>query len=152
MTQQNVLKVPELVIKLYRIVSELEELFPGRKFTPDGHLVGSIGEVIAAHDYNLQLLAASNPIHDAKSTDGRSIQIKATQGNSVGLSSEPDILLVLKLMPDGTAKEVYNGPGCLAWKVAGKMQKNGQRAIGVGRLRKLMAIVPKDQSIELRNR
>ncbi len=42
------IKLPEPVADIYRAVVRLEELYPGRKFTPDGHLVGSIGEVIAA--------------------------------------------------------------------------------------------------------
>jgi hypothetical protein len=41
-------KLPEQVAVIYRAVQELEERYPGRKFTPDGHLVGSIGEVVAA--------------------------------------------------------------------------------------------------------
>jgi len=45
---RNVERVPDLVGRLYEIVSELEALFPGRHFTPDGHLVGSLGEVMAA--------------------------------------------------------------------------------------------------------
>src|SRR5271169_6641589 len=77
-------KIPELVKKLYEIVSELEGLYPGRKFTPDGHMVGSIGEVIAAHDYDLELLDASNETHDAKQGT-KQIQIKATQGKSVSM-------------------------------------------------------------------
>ena len=36
---RNVERVPGLVGRLYKIVSELEALFPGRYFTPDGHLV-----------------------------------------------------------------------------------------------------------------
>lgn len=36
------------ICKLYAITRELELQFPGRKFTPDGHLVGSIGEVLVA--------------------------------------------------------------------------------------------------------
>ena len=53
---QNRNKIPQLIKRLYEIVAELESLYPGRKFTPDGHLVGSIGEVIAAHNYDLILL------------------------------------------------------------------------------------------------
>ena len=34
--------------KLYDLVGQLEHLFPSRSFTLDGHLVGSIGEVLAA--------------------------------------------------------------------------------------------------------
>ena len=48
MSNKSVLEIPSLVQDLYSIVDRLEELFPGRRFTPDGHLVGSIGEVLAA--------------------------------------------------------------------------------------------------------
>ena len=54
-----------LLASLYGIVDRLETLFSSRKFTPDGHLVGSIGEVIAAHMFGLTLLPASYPDHDA---------------------------------------------------------------------------------------
>lgn len=43
----------------------------GRKFTPDGHLVGSIGEAMAAHMFDLRLLPAATPKHDATTADGR---------------------------------------------------------------------------------
>ena len=147
MTTNGVHQVPGLVQDLYQIVRHLEDLFPGRKFTLDGHLVGSIGEVLAAHSYDLELLPASTATHDARSRDGREVQIKATQARSVGLRSEPEVLLVLGLMPDGTAKEIYNGPGSLAWDNAGKLQSNGQRAIGVARLRGLMARVSENQRL-----
>jgi hypothetical protein len=51
--------VPVLVREIYAIVAKLEATFPGRHFTPDGHLVGSLGEVLAAHFYGLELLPAS---------------------------------------------------------------------------------------------
>lgn len=31
---------------LYALTQELEELLPGRHYTPDGYLIGSIGEVL----------------------------------------------------------------------------------------------------------
>ena len=134
-------KIPALLKRLYEIVAELEGLYPGRKFTPDGHLVGSLGEVIAAHDYGLELLEASAETHDARK-DGKLIQIKATQGKSVAFYGKPDHLLVLKLRKDGSTEEVYNGPGALAWNNTGKPQKNGQRSITLSKLHTLMASVP----------
>jgi len=131
----------------YSIVGEFESLFPGRKFTLDGHLVGSIGEVVAAHLYSLDLLPASAEGHDAAAPDGRLVQIKATQSKSVGLRSEPEHLLVLKLNTDGSASEVYNGPGSLAWAQVGKMQKNGQRSIGLSRLRSIMEQVSEGERL-----
>lgn len=49
-------EVRQKVNQLLGIVRELELLYPDRKFTLDGHLVGSIGEVLAAEKYSLSLL------------------------------------------------------------------------------------------------
>jgi hypothetical protein len=139
--------IPDLVKQLYEVVTELTNRFPGRRFTPDGHLVGSIGEVIAQHRYGLDLLETGAPTHDAIAKDGRSVQIKITQGKSVGLRAEPDYLIVLNLSPSGDAIEIYNGPGPQVWQCCGKMQKNGQRQIRLTKLSGLMKDVDPDQKI-----
>ena len=139
---KRIQRIPELVQRLYALVDELEKLFPHRRFTLDGVLVGSIGEVLAESHYNLKLYPSSTEGHDAVSSSGRQVQIKATQAKSVGLRSEPEHLLVLRLTRDGRAEEVFNGPGGLAWQNAGKMQKNGQKAISVSKLERLMESVP----------
>ena len=144
---QNRNKIPQLLKRLYEIVAELELLFPGRKFTPDGHLVGSLGEVIAAHDYDLILLESSAKTHDARK-GSKQLQIKATQGKSVAMYGEPEHLLVLRLLKDGTAEEIYNGPGKPAWDNAGNLQKNGQKSISLSRLRALMETVPESQKVK----
>lgn len=131
-------EIPNLLKDLYKIVGRLEKLFPGRPFTLDGHLVGSIGEVLAAKRYGLELLPPGFEGHDARDTSGRLVQIKATQRARVGLTVEPERLIVLKILSDGTDVEVYNGLGSGPWKHAGKMQKNGQRVISVKKLESLM--------------
>jgi len=140
-------QVPELVRQLCGLVDQLEELFPGRKFTLDGHLVGSIGEVLAANRYGLELLPASAPTHDARASDGRLVQIKITQAKSVALRSAPEHLIVLHLARDGSTTEVYDGPGEPAWNGAGKMQSNGQRQISLRRLQTLMVDAPTTQRL-----
>ena len=127
--------------ELYKITNELESSYPGRKFTIDGHLVGSIGEVIVAEHYGLELLPNSTETHDAISADGKYVQIKATQINRISISSEPDYLIAIKLSSDGSWEEVYNGPGKPVWDNAGKMQKNGQRPISLTKMRNLMSSV-----------
>ena len=135
-------EVPELLATLYGIVDRLESLFPGRKFTPDGHLVGSIGDVIAAQMFGLGLLPGSSPDHDATAPDGRKVQIKLTQGTrGVALRAEPEHLLALRLAPDRSIHIVYNGNGSSPWFNAGRMQKNGQRQISLARLRALDASI-----------
>jgi len=70
---KSIEQIPALIRKLYCTVAELQKLFPDRPFTPDGHLVGSLGEVIAAHDYNLQLLPPSTEGKDALTEDGKPV-------------------------------------------------------------------------------
>ncbi|MGA9755207.1 MAG: hypothetical protein WBV23_08685 [Desulfobaccales bacterium] len=135
-------KIPSLIKRLYAVVSELEALFPGRPFTLDGHLVGSLGEVLAAHRYGLELLNCSVEGHDAKAPNGILIQIKATQGSKVGLRSNPQHLIVILITKEGAIKEIFNGPGEIAWEHAGKMQKNGQRPITTTKLLQLMDNIP----------
>ena len=127
--------------QLYKITNELEQAYPGRKFTVDGHLVGSIGEVIVAEHYGLSLLPNSTKTHDAVSKEGKQVQIKATQVKGIAISSEPDYLIVIRLLSDGSWEEIYNGPGRAAWDNAGKMQKNGQRPISLSKLRNLMGSI-----------
>ena len=105
----------EKIKELYEISAELERLFPGRHYTPDGHMIGSIGEALAASYYGLELFPASAETHDAKAADGRLVQIKATQISRISLSSEPQWLLVLRIHRDGnflrstTAQENSSG-------------------------------------------
>lgn len=139
-------RVAGLLDDLYRASAGLEELFPGRKFTLDGHLVGSIGEVVAAYMFDLDLNPASTPGHDARAQDGRNVEIKLTQGKGVAIRHEPDHLIVLHRPKGGPLRVVYNGPGSPVWQQAGKMQSNGQRPIGLTKLATLSRqIAPADQ-------
>src|SRR5947208_17023418 len=94
--------IPSIVGRLYGLVAELERSFPGRPFTPDGHLVGSLGEVLASHYYDLERLSCSTECYDAQTREGRLVQVKATQGDRVALRAQPDHLLVIQLQKDGT--------------------------------------------------
>jgi len=142
-------RFPELIRELYKIVFELEEMFPGRPFTPDGHMVGSLAECFAEYYYGLNLYSCSHQGHDAN-LDGCDVEIKATQRNRVALRSGPERLLVFKLFKDGSFEEIYNGPGAPVWAtLEGKAKpSNGQFQVGLAQLRQLMKVVPKDQRLK----
>lgn len=112
----------------------------GRPFSPDGHLVGSLGEVLAAELLDLTLMPPSNNGYDAVDRDGTKVEIKTTTRRSVGLSTSgtrAERLVVVMLDRDGNASIVYDGECDVAWAAAGKPQKNGQRAISLTRLGQL---------------
>ena len=143
-------QIAEAIRELYALTSRLAALYPGRHFTPDGHLVGSLGEVYAAEHYGIKLFTASTKAHDGEASDGRLVQIKATQRNSVALSHKPDYLIVLKINESSEFSEVFNGPGDLVWNLfkGRKRQSNGQYQISLAKLRELDKLVELHERIQ----
>jgi hypothetical protein len=130
--------LPPPVAKIYEAVADLEARYPGRKFTPDGHLIGSLGEVIAAEVLKLTLHPASHPEHDAFD-DGGNVQIKMTglSGRSVSLYGPCKRLVVLKIVSPREAEIVYDGPGEPVWEKVGGKGKQGQYRVQLSTLRQL---------------
>jgi hypothetical protein len=95
--------IPGLVTRLYRLVRQLEQLLPRRRFTPDGHLVGSIGDVVAARRYALQLLPHSSRGHDAKTTEGTLVEIKTTPSQEESNAMRASLCSRLALVREATA-------------------------------------------------
>jgi len=129
----------ELIQKLYEVTDSLNAEFApeGRRFTLDGHLLGSIGEVLASFAFDLRLERSSRAGHDARTKDGKRVQIKLTAVDSgIALYSRPDFLIAFQLNDEGI-ETIYNGPGEIVWKNCGKKQKNGQFHMGLGKLRQL---------------
>jgi hypothetical protein len=135
-------EVPALIGDLLKTTQRLNTLFEGRPFTPDGHLVGSIGEVVAEYVYDLRLQPASTPQIDAHTKDGRSVQIKLTgaKGTSFGIrwssrmkTPHADLLVALKLSEAGFA-EIYNGPFPTDLLEGRPDASNGQLSIAISKL------------------
>ena len=88
--------------------------------------------------FELRLLPASAPGHDAIAANGRTkVQIKLTQGKTIALRSEPEHLIVLRLTKDLAVEVVYNGRGASVWQKTGKLRSNGTRMISISKLRRI---------------
>ncbi|MBI4765866.1 MAG: hypothetical protein HY787_14920 [Deltaproteobacteria bacterium] len=124
-------------------------LFPGRPFIPDGHMIGSIGEALAQHYYGLKLNRPSTQGEDGQA-EGRSVEVKTTQRESVAFRSEPKTLLVLKLYSNGDFEEIYNGNGSRVWATINteKRPGNGQYQVKLKNLRRLMKEVPESEKLK----
>jgi hypothetical protein len=142
-------KLPKPVAAIYKVVEQLEVAYPGRKFTPDGHLVGSIGEVVAAEALGLTLYTGSHPGHDAYDANG-DVQIKMTSSASISLYATCIRLVVLKVVNPEEAEIIYDGPGEPVWAAAGKLQKNGQRTIRLSKLNQFGQEAAQANRIKLR--
>ena len=98
---------------IFKGIEQLKARFPEKAFTIDGRLVGDIGEVIAALEYDVTLYEVQTPTHDGQTSDGRKVQVKATFKDKLTITVVPEIYLGLQLFEDGTHKEVFNGPGAV---------------------------------------
>lgn len=133
-------QIPRLISSLYKVTNELNSLFPNRPFTPDGHLVGSIGEVVAAYVYGVQLERCSTPSFDGKFADGSKVEIKLTGGDSINISKADEYanhLIVLKLIPETGFLEIYAGPFPSELVRSRKMNKRGFTSITTKTLEKI---------------
>ncbi len=145
---EKVNSIKDRVKQLMKIVNDLEKDFPGRSFTLDGHLVGSIGEVIAASCYAVKLSKPSEKTHDGV-VDGKKVQIKITQQNNIMISSKPEHLLVLYLNNEsGEVYEVYNGPGDLVWDSKKNLDSHNYKHFSLGKLMKLDKNVKLDERLK----
>ena len=149
-THDKMSMIKQQVQKLIKIVSELEAEFPGRHFTLDGHLVGSIGEVMAAYYYGIELYTASTEVHDGE-VDGRKVQIKISQQDNIVINHEPEFLIVLYLNKNGNIYEVYNGPGKCPGETASKRDSHNNRHMRVNKLMEFDKFVSDDERIPMKN-
>jgi len=104
--------IREALLLIFEGIERLQKCCDGsRKFTIDGRLVGDIGEIIAAREFDIELDTVSRAHHDAKTLDGRDVQIKASFRDSLTFTVAPVLYIGLKLYRDGSHEVVYNGPG-----------------------------------------
>ena len=119
----------DLVKSIFESCRELSRR-TGRHISPDGHLVGSLGEVYAAEKLHPQLQTASNAGYNALDTHGRRVEIKTTTRASISMSTHSNTakqLIVIHLDPDtGTPTIVYDGEAAPTWELASTPQKTGK--------------------------
>lgn len=144
--------ISEALGLIFQGIDQLKAAFPNRAFTIDGRLVGDVGEVIAALEYDVVLHAVSQPNHDATTSDGRNVQIKATFKDSLTFKTIPECYLGFKLYPDGRHEEIFNGPGHLIYDryVSRKRVGVGLLSFPITELRKLSAQVAEGDRIQRR--
>lgn len=145
-------KINEALALIFRGIGQLKAQFPEKEFTIDGRLVGDIGEVIAALEYDVRLYDVQTPDHDGETSDGRKVQVKATFKDRLSITAVPELYLGLQLFEDGTHTEVFNGPGAvIAAKFSHRVGFGGkQLSFPVSALAELSVNVPDSQRVRRR--
>lgn len=103
--------IQEALGHIFRGIDMLQKQFSQRLFTIDGRLVGDIGEIIAATEFDIKLDDKGRAVHDGETSDRRLVQIKATFQDQLTFKTTPELYLGFKLFRDGGHEVIFNGPG-----------------------------------------
>jgi hypothetical protein len=144
--------ITKALTHIFSGVEQLRAMFPEKKFTVDGRLVGDIGEAIAALEYDIQLYKRQQADHDGETSNDRKIQVKATFKNSLTFTAVPDFYLGFKLFNDGRHEEIFNGPGRMIYERYKHRKGIGktQLSFPIKELKNLSENVPNSDRIPLR--
>lgn len=131
------------VKNLYLSVEKLHSAFPNKPFTPDGRMVGDIGEAIASLKFNVVLDEKLKKHWDGYRIDSagnkRDVQIKTTQRDETYLKKPPQDgdLLVFKIDRGGGWKCCYDGPILRVWDslIGQKPDDTGAKFVKLNKLK-----------------
>jgi hypothetical protein len=143
-------EIRNAVKKLQEARKELRDHFPDWKFTLDGNLIGNIGEAYAAARFDVEKVGNNARDHDFVAVDGKRVQVKMTQGKTLGLGlKEPafDYLIALLLGPEGDIEVLYNGPG---QPIYTRPEKPHRKSISVSELRERNRSVDENDRVPAR--
>lgn len=132
--------VQHIMATLFSAQNALRELAPEFRWAGLGNLLGDYGEYVAIKHYGLSKAPAGSNGFDAITPEGKTVQIKANRSAStIGFRGEADLLLVLKVEPDGTWSESYYGPFASAKALSRYSARDNKHMIAVRHLAGLAA-------------
>lgn len=103
--------VKGVIASLFASQRTLRAIEPGYKWAGLGNLLGDFGEFVAMHAYNLDKASPGSNGFDAKTKDGKSVQVKTNHSASqIGFRGEADLMLVMHVHDSGEWEEIYFGP------------------------------------------
>ena len=125
-----------IISSLFASQRALRALAPEFKWTGLGNLLGDFGEFLAIHEYGLMKCISGSNGFDARTADGRSVQVKTNHSAAeIGFRGEADLLLVLHVLPNGEWEEIYFGPFAPVKAASRYSRRDNKDMITVSKLR-----------------
>ncbi len=151
-------KLQAAIRTMFQAQKALHTSFPKKPFTPDGRMIGDIGEAIAEIDYRVtidsKLRKDWDGVRENSAVKHPEVQVKATQKNQTYLRKPPHegSLLVFKIFTDGHWECFYNGKISQVWNylVNKKPDSTGAKFIALDELMKFKT--SKKEKIPLRKK
>jgi hypothetical protein len=134
--------VKGIIASLFASQRALRAIAPQYRWAGLGNLLGDFGEFIAAHEYQLVQAPPGSNGYDAKTKDGRSVQVKTNHASvEIGFRGSADLMLVLHVKPDGEWEEVYFGPFAVVRGIARYSTRDNKHMVSIAKLRAISKAV-----------
>jgi hypothetical protein len=129
-----------VIATIYSAQNALRALAPEYKWAGLGNLLGDYGEYVTTRHYHLTKGAPGADGYDARTLDGKSVQVKTNHAaNQIGFRGTADLLLVVKVDESGSWEEVYYGDFAVVQNEARRSERDNKWMIAISKLRTLQS-------------
>lgn len=137
--------IRHIMATLFSAQNALRSLAPEFRWAGLGNLLGDYGEFLAVQHYGLLKASSVSAGYDAKTADGKTVQVKASHSaDQIGFRGDADLMLVLKVALDGTWEEIYFGDFARVKALARYSARDNKHMVPVAKLKSLAAPLLKD--------
>ena len=140
------------IAEIYKIANELGRAFNIDRCTPDGHLLGAIGQIAEKIAFNLEFARQEEEHNCVWSAGGKiiNVQVRCSARGSIAIRKEPENLIALEIVETGKIRLLFNGPGKYVWcKI--EHQKSNQKTVSSRILREAQQDVSATDQIPIVN-
>jgi hypothetical protein len=131
-----------IISSLFASQRALRALAPEYKWTGLGNLLGDFGEFIATEKYGLTKATVGSDGYDAKTQDGKSVQVKTNHAaNQIGFRGQADLMLVLHVRADGEWEELYFGPFAPVKAASRHSKRDNKEMIAITKLKVMQKVL-----------
>lgn len=148
MATNEIIAVKSIIATLYSAQNALRALAPDFKWAGLGNLLGDYGEFIAIKHYNLEKAPSGSSGFDAKTSDGKTVQVKTNHAAAmIGYRGTADLMLVIHVYADGEWEEVYLGSFKKVNDNSNFSKRDNKHTITISKLKKLQKLAEDKNSI-----
>jgi hypothetical protein len=142
MDESKVEAIKGIVSSLFASQRALRALAPDYKWAGLGNLLGDFGEFISTQAYGLEKAASGSDGYDARTADGKTVQVKTNHAaTQIGFRGAADLLLVLHVTTDGEVEEIYYGPFAPVKEASRYSARDNKQMIAITKLRVMMQVL-----------
>ena len=137
---ERIQAVKGVLASIFASQRTLKAIAPEYRWAGMGNLLGDYGEFVATNHYQLEKAPAGSSGFDARTKEGKTVQIKTNYAASmIGYRGEADLMLVIHVEENGDWNEVYFGDQGIIKDNSSYSKRDNKHVISFTKLKSLQA-------------